>query len=100
MSENNVTKKKSGKLAWLIPVLDFLVLIIYLVIGFGGLAMSAKSMDVGGMYNSVNAAIWFLIVAVIVITILCFIPVFKSKFNTGIAIFNILWLAWIIYSLF
>ena len=99
MSENNVTKKKKGKLSWLIPILDILVVIIYLVIGFGGLANSARSMDIGGMYNSVNTAIWFLIVAVVVITILCFLPVFKSKTNTGIAIFNIVWLAWIIYSL-
>lgn len=98
MKEKTVTTSK-GRLSWVIPVLEFIVIIAYLVIGFGGIMDAFKSFDFAGMFKSVETAIWFLVIATVVITVLCFLPPFKSKANKRIAIWNIIWLAFTIYSL-
>lgn len=98
MKENSVTASK-GRLSWVIPVLEFIVIIAYLVIGFGGIMDAFKSFDFAGMFKSVETAIWFLVIATVVITVLCFLPLFKSRANKRIAIWNIIWLAFVLYSL-
>lgn len=91
--------QKKGRLSWVITLLEIIVMIVYFVIGFGGISNAAQNMDFAGMFESVKTAIIFLIAATVVITILCFVPIFKSKTNVRIAIWNIIWLAFIIYSL-
>lgn len=99
MSNTDVKKETKGRLFWVIPILEIIVIIAYLAIGFGGLATAFQNMDFVGMFESVRTAILFLIVAIAVITILCFIPIFKSKSNVRWAIWNIIWIAFSIYSI-
>lgn len=94
-----VQKETKGRLSWVITVLEILVIIAYFVIAFGGLANAFNNMDFVGMFESVKTAIIFLIVATAVITVLCFIPIFKSKSNIRWAIWNIIWIGFSIYSI-
>lgn len=91
--------KTKGRLHWLIPILEFVVVIAYLAIGFGAIADALKNMEFGGMFESVKGAMIFLVVATAVNTILCFVPVFKSKSNTRIAIWNIVWMILTVLSI-
>lgn len=94
-----VQKETKGRLSWVITVLEIIVIVAYFAIGFGGLANAFKHMDFVGMFESVRTAIVFLIIATAIITILCFVPIFKSKGNVRWAIWNIIWIAFSIYSI-
>lgn len=94
-----VQKEPKGRFAWVITLLEFIVMVAYFAIGFGGLANAFKHMDFVGMFESVKTAVIFLIVATAIITILCFVPMFKSKTNVRWAIWNIIWIAFSIYSI-
>lgn len=94
-----VQKETKGRLSWVITVLEIIVIVAYFAIGFGGLANAFKHMDFVGMFESVKTAIVFLIIATAIITILCFVPIFKSKGNVRWAIWNIIWIAFSIYSI-
>lgn len=96
---NLENKPAKGRLHWLVPVLEIVVVILYLAIGFGGIMDAFQRMDFAGMFESVIGAMIFLIVAVVAITIMCFIPVFKSKGNLWCAIWNIIWLCWLVYGI-
>lgn len=99
MSTEN-QKETEGRLWWVIPILEFLVFIAYFTIGFGGIAYSASQGDLGGIVGSTIVAIIFLEVAILVIAILCFVPIFKSKGNVRWAIWNIIWFVINIYIYF
>lgn len=94
-----VQKETKGRLSWVITVLEIIIIVAYFAIGFGGLANAFKHMDFVGMFESVRTAIVFLIIATAIITILCFVPIFKSKGNVRWAIWNIIWIAFSIYSI-
>ena len=79
MSNTEVKKETKGRLFWVIPILEIIVIIAYFAIGFGGLTNAFQNMDFVGMFESVRTAIIFLIVAIAAITVLCFVPIFKSK---------------------
>ncbi len=98
MSSSEVKTERKGRLSWVITFLEIIVIIAYFVIGFGGLADAFKRMSFSGMFESVKTAIIFLIVATAIITILCFVPVFKSKANIRLAIWNIIWMGFTLYS--
>ena len=93
------TKNEKGRLSWLITVLELVIIIAYFVIGFGGIADAFENMDFAGMFESVRVAILFLIIATAGITVMCFLPLFKSKGNIRWAIWNIIWIAFSIYSI-
>lgn len=94
-----VQKNQKGRFSWVIPVLEVIVIIAYLVIGFGGLFDALQRMDFVGMFESVKNAIIFLIVAIVIITALCFVPIFRSKLNLFFAIWNIFWIALSVYGI-
>ena len=94
-----VQKETKGRLSWVITLLEIIVIVAYFAIGFGGLANAFKHMNFVGMFESVRTAIIFLIVATAIITILCFVPIFKSKGNVRWAIWNIIWIAFSICSI-
>lgn len=94
-----VQKETKGRLSWVITVLEIITIVAYFAIGFGGLANAFKHMDFVGMFESVRTAIFFLIATTAIITILCFVPIFKSKVNVRWAIWNIIWIAFSIYSI-
>lgn len=100
MNETTELKKEAkGRLSWVITILEIIVIIAYFVIGFGGIARAFKQMSFVGMFDSVRVAILFLIIATAIITVLCFVPVFKSKSNVRLAIWNIIWIGFSIYSI-
>lgn len=90
-------KESKGRLAWIVTALDIIVYIAYFIIGIGGISNATERMDFVGIFDSVRVAIIFLILATIVITVLCFIPIFKSKVNIRLAIWNIIWIVLNIY---
>ena len=92
-------KQTKGRLWWLIPIFELIILIAYFAIGIGGIADAAQHMDFAGMFESVKTAVIFLIVAIAVITVLCFLPLFRSRFNVFCAIWNIIWIAFTVYGL-
>lgn len=94
-----VQKETKGRLSWVITVLEIIVIVAYFAIGFGGLANAFEHMDFAGMFESVRIAIIFLIAATAVITVLCFVPIFKSRGNVRWAIWNMIWIAFSIYSI-
>lgn len=96
---NLENKPAKGRLHWLVPVLEIVVVILYLAIGFGGIMDAVQSMDFAGIFESVIGAMIFLTVAIVAITIMCFIPIFKSRANIWCAIWNIIWLCSIIYGI-
>ncbi|MBQ9440403.1 MAG: hypothetical protein IJU35_07450 [Paludibacteraceae bacterium] len=93
-------KQAKGRLWWLIPIFEFIIIIAYFAIGWGGIAHAVKHMDFVGIFESVKTAVIFLIVAIAVITVLCFLPLFRSRGNVYCAIWNIVWIAFTIYELF
>lgn len=95
----NTEVKEKGRFSWIIPVIEVIIAIAYLWIGYSGIIDAAKDFDFDGMFKSVKVAIWFLVIATAVVTILCFLPIFKSKGNIKIAIWNIIWMIFTIYGL-
>lgn len=89
---------KKGKLSWVVPVLEVLIVVIYFFLAWKAMKSFSSSFDLGALFSDVTGAIYFLIGATIVTTIMCFIPVFKSKGNTWIAIWNIVWLGFNLYG--
>lgn len=92
-------KETKGRFWWVIPIAEVLTMVAYLILGYKGIARAIKHMDFAGMFKSIETAIWFLIIATAITTILCFVPIFKSKSNTSIAIWNIIWLVFVIYTM-
>ena len=76
-----------------------MVVIAYLAIGFRGIMEAIQEMDFSGIFDTVINAVWFLVIAIAAITLLCFFPVFKSKTNKWIAIWNIFWIGLTVYSI-
>ena len=97
--ETEYNKGAKGRLSWMIKILEILVVFAYLIIGFGGIANASKQMNIVGMFESVKTAITFLIIAIVIISILCFVPIFKSKSNVFLAIWNIIWIGLLFYSI-
>ena len=87
MSTDVTKETPKGRLSWVIPLSEVIVAVAYLAIGFSGIADACKNFDFEGMFKSVEIAI------------LCFVPIFKSKSNVKVAIWNIIWIAFTIYSL-
>lgn len=99
MNNNTSTTPTKGKYSWVIVLLEVLIILAYLAIGFGGIFKSGMDGDIAGMFEAVKAAVYFLIIATAAVTVMCFLPAFKSKWNMVVAICNILWLIWIIYTI-
>lgn len=97
--KNNQSAKTKGRFSWIITLLEVVIMIAFLVIGFGGIAHAFANMSFVGMFRSVETAIWFLVIATVVTTIMCFLPPFKSEGNMRIAIWNMIWLVFTVYSL-
>ncbi len=90
---------KKGRLSWLVDVIECVIVIAYLGIGFKGISDGAMNFDIGAMFSAVKGAIWFLVVAIAANTVLCLLPKFTSKGNRTIAIWNVIWIAYTVYEL-
>lgn len=92
-------KEKKGKFAWTVPFLEVVIVIGYLILGWGAISDFISSFDLGSLFEDIMGAIYFLIGGTIVTTIMCFIPAFKSRNNMYIAVWNIVWLGFNIFGL-
>lgn len=92
-------KEQKGRLSWMITVLELIEIVIYFAIAYKAMSRAIKHSDFVGMFESIRVAIIFLIISTIITTVLCFIPIFKSKGNMRWAIWNIIWVAFSIYSI-
>lgn len=93
---NDISKQSTkGKLSWVIIVLEAITAIAYLAMVFWNLGSSFVEMDFdfGEAIQELKTAVWILVISWVVIAALCFVPIFKSKFNTFIAIGNIIGVA-------
>lgn len=86
-------REAKGKLSWVIILLEAITGIAYLVICFKNIADSAMNFDFVEGIQGVKSAVWFLVIAWAVLAVLCFVPIFKSKFNKIIAICNVIGIA-------
>ncbi len=82
-----------GRLWWLPDVLEVLIVVIFGFIMFGG------SHSIAGAFSAMRKGFWFITLATIVVAVMCFLPAFTSKANKKMAIFDLVWAAWMIYSL-
>ncbi len=90
---------KKGPLSWLVDVIEVIIVIAYLWIGFKGIFNGAMNFDVGAMFSAVKGAIWFLVVAIAANTVLCLLPKFTSKGNRTLVIWNVIWIIYTVYEL-
>ncbi len=97
---NKAARDVKGKLSWVVPVLEVILIIVYFILGWSAISDFISSFDIDSLFKGVEGAIYFLIGGTIVTTVMCFIPVFKSKNNTYIAVWNIVWLGFNLYGLF
>lgn len=44
-------------------------------------------------------AVWFLIIGAVIQAILCFLPVFKSKGNMRVAVWNLIWIGFNLWGI-
>lgn len=94
-SENQTSKKAKevkGKLSWVVPVLDFMAFVGYFALGYGAIFKLFTTFDFVAFANNISAAVYFFVACTILVVVMCFIPVFKSKNNMGLAVCNIVWL--------
>lgn len=96
---NNMQKEKNWPIV-LAEIIDFLLIVIYFIIGFHNMIDAAKNFDFAGMFDSVVGAIWFITIASIVLALICLcIKPMRTKATIRLAIFNLVWAGWNIYCL-
>ncbi len=91
---------KKGRLSWLVDLIEIIIVILYLWIGLRGIFHGAMNFDFAAMFKSVKVAIWFLVAAIAANTVLSLHPLFTSKGNRTLAIWNVIWIVFTIVELF
>ena len=89
---------EKGKLSWVVPVFEVVMVIGYLILGWSAITEFLSSFDIVEFAQDVANAVYFFIACTVISTIMCFIPVFKSKSNMYIAVCNIIWLGFNLYG--
>jgi len=98
--ENEV---KKGLKPWIANLIIFfvelIILVLYFAIGWSGIK-NIFSGNISGGFDEVAGAIWFLNVAILIVTLLCFfVKQLRTKANIRWGIWNIIWIAGNIYLL-
>lgn len=93
----NVEKK--GKLAWMIPLFDTIIGILFVIGCAYGAYNCLGSIDFAGIFEAIYTLVWFLLISTIITTLLTFLPIFASKRNRELAIWNIIYIIWLILVL-
>lgn len=93
----NVEKK--GKLAWMIPLLDTVIGIFFVIGCAYGALNCIGSVDIAGIFEVIDTLGWILLISTIIITALAFLPIFASKRNRELVIWNIIYIIWLILVL-
>ena len=98
LSAPKKAKAEKGRLSWVVPLFEVVMVIGYLLLGWNAVTSFIESFDFGAFFENIVNAIYFLIACTIISTIMCFIPVFKSRNNMYIAVCNIVWLAFNLFG--
>lgn len=91
-------RDEKGKLSWVVPLFEVAMVIVYFILAWNAMTEFFSSFDLAALSDDVAGAVYFLIVCTIISTIMCFIPVFKSRTNMYIAVCNIVWLGFNLYG--
>lgn len=93
-------KKRVRRVNLLALIIELIIIVVYCIVGFGGLLSAFKDMDFSGMFESVQTAILFLIIATVVVAIL-FLTVkpLRTEATKKWAIFDLVWAGLSILSL-
>lgn len=91
-------KSQKGKFSWCVPLFEVIMVLGYFALGWNAVTEFISSFDLGVLFENIINAIYFLIVCTVITTIMCFIPIFKSRYNTYIGIWNIIWLGFNLYG--
>lgn len=83
---------QKGRLSWMVSFLEVILVIGYFILGGSAIMDFIFSFDLASLFEGILDAIYFLIGGTVITTIMCFIPIFKSKNNMYIAVWNIVWL--------
>lgn len=94
-----------GKYSWVVGLFEVIIVLAYFGVfgyymynAFTEVSSGNLSLYILGLFDMIKgtilAVIW-LMAATVINTILCFIPIFRSKANTWTAIWNIIWLIWL-----
>ncbi len=98
ISATQKAKAEKGKLSWMVSFLEVILVIGYFILGWSAITSFITSFDIANLFQDILDAIYFLIGGTIVTTVMCFIPVFKSRNNMYIAVCNIVWLLFNLYG--
>ena len=94
-----INVEKKGKFAWLVDVVEILIVIVYLLVVYLGISEAFSSIDFAKVLQTYLVAVWFLVIATAVNTVLCVLRPFTSKGNRLLAIWNVIWIAFTVYGL-
>lgn len=93
------TSEHKGRLAWVIDVIEIILIVGYFVLGWKAFSKFISSFDLVDFFNNIMIAVWFLIIGAVIQTILCFLPVFKSKGNMRVAVWNLIWIGFNLWGI-
>lgn len=91
--------EEKGKLSWVVPVLEVVLIGVYAILGWNAITEFFSSFNFAEFAEDITTAVYFFIGGTVISTVMCFIPIFKSRSNMYLAVFNIVWLGFNIYSL-
>lgn len=91
--------EKKGKFAWLVDVIEVLIVIAYFGVLYLGFSSAFSGLDFVGIFKLYYGAVCFLVIATAANTVLCVLRPFTSKGNRALAIWNVIWILLTIYGL-
>ena len=95
----NETEQKPFVPNLIVFLIEVLILLVYFAIVKEAIG-SIMEGNISGAFNDVKAAIWFLNISALALTCAIFlIKYLRTKRNKRIAWFNLIWIAWNIYTL-
>jgi uncharacterized membrane protein len=79
---------------------ELIIIILYFYLGWKGIEKVFKG-DIAGGFHRVEGVIWFLNIAIIVLSVLIFtIKPLRTKTNIITAIWNLIWIGFNIYLIY
>lgn len=91
--------EEKGKFAWLVDVVEILIVIVYFWVFYLGIKKSISSFDFADALQAYYGAVWFLVIATVANSVLCVLRPFTSKGNRLLVIWNVIWILFTVYEL-
>lgn len=91
--------EQKGRFAWVIDVIEIILIVGYFALGWRAISNFIPSFDLESFFENIMAAVWFLIIGAVIQTIMCFFPIFKSKGNMRLAVWNMVWIGFNLWGI-